>query len=142
MKHRVAIIVLLIVATVGVWFVINGHLKRNPDFTRSTETRIETAYYIRAYRHGSYIIEHTGHRLTAKCRESRSWLDGDHKPYSLMDDNDCTYMSDEVGKYIGDDLMLRYGNELHLCPWIHVKTVQTADILDITDDELISESRF
>lgn len=138
---RFLIIVGTLVALIVVWFVITGHLRRHPDFTRSNETRIENAYYVRAYRHGAYIIEHKGHRLTAKCRESRTWLDGDDKPYRLIDDKDCTYMSDEVGKHIGDDLMLRYQNELHLCPWIGEKTTQTADILDITDDELISEGR-
>jgi len=50
-------------------------------------------------------------------------------------------MADKVGWYIGDDLMLQFGNELHLCPWIGEKTTQTADILDITDDELMSQSR-
>jgi hypothetical protein len=44
-------------------------------------------------------------------------------------------MADKVGKYIGDDLMLRFVNELHFCPWIGVKTTQAADIMDITDEE-------
>jgi hypothetical protein len=114
---------------------------RHPDFTRSDKTTISDAYYIRAYRHGSYIIDHKGHRLTAKCRESRSWLNGNDKPYELMDDKDCTYMANKVGLYIGDDLMLNYGNELHLCPWIGENTTQTADILDVTDDELIDGKR-
>ena len=115
--------------------------KRHPDFTRSATTTVADAYFVRAYRHGAYIIEHKGHRLTAKCRESRSWVNGDDKSYELMDDKDCTYMADQVGKYIGDDLMLQYGNELHLCPWIGEKTTQTADILDVTDGELIAGSR-
>lgn len=139
---RFLIIVGILLVLIVVWFVITGHLKRHPDFTGSTETSIKDAYYVRAYRHNAYIIEHKGHRLAAKCRESRSWIDGEDKPYRLMDDNDCTYMADKIGEYIGDDLMLQFGTELHLCPWIGVKTVQTADILDITDDELISESRF
>jgi hypothetical protein len=111
--------------------------KQHPDFTRSDKTTIADAYYVRAYRNGAYVVNHKGHRLTAKCRESLSWVDGNDQPYKLMDDRDCTYMGDQVGKYIGDDLMLRYGNELHLCPWIGVKTTQTADILDVTGDELI-----
>ena len=63
--------------------------KRHPDFTRSATTTVADAYFVRAYRHGAYIIEHKGHRLTAKCRESRSWVNGDDKSYELMDDKDC-----------------------------------------------------
>ena len=133
MKKFGLLLILLIIA--GVWYV-HSRSKRRPDVTRSTTTTIADAYYVRAFKHGAYIIDHKGHRLSAKCRETRSWVDGDDKPYKLMDSNECTYMPEQVGKYIGDDLMLRFGNELHLCPWLGVKTTQTADILDITDDEL------
>ena len=82
--------------------------KRHPDFTSSTKTTLTDAYYVRTYQHGAYIIEHKGHRLAAQCRESRTWLDGNNKSYKLMYDKDCIYMA-EVGQYIGDDLILRFG---------------------------------
>jgi len=68
---RLLITVAVLLAFTAVWFFVKRR-QQHPDFTRSTEMRIEDVYYVRAYRHGAYIIEHKGHRLTAKCRESRS----------------------------------------------------------------------
>jgi sulfatase modifying factor 1 len=111
--------------------------RQHPDFTRSNKTTLADAYHVTAFRDGAYIIEHKGHRLTAKCRESLTWLDGPDKSGRPMDAHDCTYMSDKVGKSIGNDLMRQEQNELVFSPWKGEDTVQTADFLDIIQDELI-----
>ncbi len=125
----------LIVIVVGVWYF--SHHSQRPDFTNSNETTLADAYYVTAFRNGAYIIEHKGHRMTAKCRESLTFFDGPYKPGRPMTDHDCTYMVDRVGKSIGDDLMRQEQNQLVFSPWRGINTVQTADFLDITNDELI-----
>ena len=88
-------------------------------------------YYVRAYQHGSYIIEHDGRQLTATCRESLSWLDGTDKPGGPMAEGDCTYMPSQVGRHIHPELIWRQDRDLRYRPWVGQETVQTADILDI-----------
>ena len=68
-------LIFLIVATAGGFWFYTSYRQR-PDFTLSTETTLADAYHVTAFRDGAYIIEHKGHRLTAKCRESLTWLDG------------------------------------------------------------------
>jgi hypothetical protein len=112
--------------------------KQHPDWTRSTTSTIADAYYLRAYRNGKFIFVHKGHIITTKCRHTLSWLNGNNtEGQPMTEDGKCTYVTpEEIGKYYGDDLMLNYGDELHFCPWLGVKTSQTADILDIESDEL------
>jgi serine/threonine-protein kinase len=129
-------LIFLIVATAGGYWFYTSYIHR-PDFTRSNKTTLADAYHVTAFRNGAYIIEHKGHRLTARCRESLTWLDGPDKPGRPLDAHDCTYMSSWVGKSIGDDLMRQEQNELVFSPWKGEDTVQTADFLDITQDELI-----
>ena len=129
-------LIFLIVATAGGYWFYTSHIHR-PDFTRSNETTLADSYHVTAFRDGAYLIEHKGHRLTAKCRESLTWLDGPDKPGRPLDAHDCTYMSSYVGKSIGDDLMRQEQNTLVLSPWRGEDTVQTADFLDIIHDELI-----
>jgi len=90
------------------------------------------SYYVRAYQHGSYIIEYDGHQLTASCRETLSWLDGTDKPGSPMAEHDCTYMQSLVGQHIRAELIWWHDKELRYQPWVGEDTAQTADILDIT----------
>jgi hypothetical protein len=90
------------------------------------------SYYVRAYQHGSYVIEYDGRQLAATCRETLSWLDGMDKPGRPMAEHDCTYMHSLVGKHISPELMLRRDKELRYQPWSGQDTTQTADILDIT----------
>lgn len=89
-------------------------------------------YYVRAYEHRSYIIEHNGRQLTATCRETLSWLDGVDKPGRPMTEHDCTYMPRQVGQHIRAELMWQQDKELRYQPRAGQDTVQTADILDIT----------
>jgi hypothetical protein len=55
-----------------------------------------------------------------------------------MDEHDCTYMHGSLGQVVGDDLMVQRGDELVYYPWAGEDTVQTADFMDITDDEPMS----
>ena len=129
-------LIFLIVATAGGYWFYTSYIHR-PDFTRSNETTLADAYHVTAFRDGAYTIEHKGHRLTAKCRESLTYPDGPDKPGRPMTDHDCMYMVGMVGKSIGDDLMRQEQNQLVYSPWTGVDTVQTADFLDISHDELI-----
>jgi hypothetical protein len=96
------------------------------------------AYHVVAYRHGAFIIEHKGQRLTVKCEQAWTWLDGlDKDPRPLTDPGQCMYMGSLVGDYIGEDLMLESGLKLQYCPWRGVNTVQTSDNMTITDIEEI-----
>jgi hypothetical protein len=90
------------------------------------------SYYVRAYQHGSYVIEYDGRQLATTCRETLSWLDGTNKLGGPMAEHDCTYMQGLVGKHIGPELMWRRDKELRYQPWSGQDTTQTADILDIT----------
>ncbi len=99
--------------------------------------QVNETYYVRAGRNETYIIEYRGHQLTAHCREALSWLDGEDKLGRPMAEHECVYMSGQVGKHISEDLMVRQENELRYRPWAGVKTSQTADILDITDDVVL-----
>ena len=129
-------LIFLIVATAGgFWFYTS--YRQHPDDTHSNETTLADAYHVTAFRDGAYIIEHKGHRLIAKCRESLAYPDGPNKPGRPMTDHDCMYMTGEVGKSIGDDLMRQEQNELVFSPWRGEDTEQTADFLDITHDEVI-----
>ena len=49
------------------------------------------SYYIRAYQHGTYIIEYDGRQLAATCRETLSWPDGPDKPGRPMAEHECMY---------------------------------------------------
>lgn len=117
--------------------LVYGDLRPRPDLTQSRYASLKNAYFVRAHQHGYFIIEHDGHRFTAKCRASLSWLDGTDQPSKPMTDGDCTYMSSTVGKSIGDDLMRHENNTLVYSPWTGFDTVQTADILTIVKDQHI-----
>jgi hypothetical protein len=126
-------VLLTLVLTLSIVYLAHG---RRPDFSGS-DAALANAYFVRSYRDGAYIIEHKGHRFTAKCRASLTWLDGTDRPGKPMTDGDCTYMFDKVGKSIGDDFMRHENNTLVLAPWMGADTVQTADYLTITNDEPI-----
>jgi hypothetical protein len=99
----------------------------------------EETYYVRANRNGTYVIEYRGHQLTAHCREALTWTDGKDKlgrPFAAHE-HECVYMSHMVGTHIGEHLMVWQDNELRYRPWVDTATLQTADILDITDDVLL-----
>ena len=78
--------------------------------------KTEETYYVRAGRNETYIIEYRGHQLTAHCREALSWLDGEDKLGRPMAEHECVYMRGEVGKHIGEDLIVRQDNELRYRP--------------------------
>jgi hypothetical protein len=98
-------------------------------------TGLRRAYYVKGLDRNSFIIEHEGHRFTAKCRVSLTWPDGPDNPGRPMSDGTCTYMPSMVGKSIAEGLMRHEGNSLVYLPWADSDTVQTADILTITGDE-------
>jgi hypothetical protein len=108
---------------------------QRPDVTRSTETRLADAYYIRAYEHGAYVIDHKDRRLIAKCRKSLYWPNGLGTFGTPVNDHDCVYMHELLGKMIGEDLMKQWKETLVYSPREGKNTVQTADYLDITSDE-------
>ena len=110
---------------------------KHPDFTRNTDTDIENAYQVISGRGSTYVIEHKGHRYTARCRASLSWLNGTDKPSLPMTDGDCTYMATMVGKTIGDNLMRTEPDSLVYAAWTGDDTLQTADYLTIINDESI-----
>jgi hypothetical protein len=39
------------------------------------------SYYVRAYQHGTYIIEYDGRQMAAACRETLAWPDGIDKQW-------------------------------------------------------------
>jgi hypothetical protein len=141
-----------LVSIVSIFFF----LLKNPLHPRADVYRVgvgskwrEDAYYIReanwhhADKHGEgYILEHKGHVLFVRCRESRTYSEvGDtpdistRNPYELMDDTGCTYMQSWIGKYISDGLVFRVDSgELWFCPWFGENTIQTADILDVEQE--------
>lgn len=91
------------------------------------------SYYVRAYHHGSYIIEYDGHQLAATCRESLVWLSGIDKPGSSRAEHDCTFMHSLVGYRISPELMWRGDKELRYRPGAGQDlSPQVADVLDIT----------
>ncbi len=96
------------------------------------------AFYVRARRNETYIVEYEGHQLTAHCREALSWLDGEDKLGRPTSENRCGYMSHTVGKYFSEDFMVRGDNELRYRPFGRMETsAPVADILDITGDVLV-----
>jgi hypothetical protein len=99
----------------------------------------EETFYVRARRNETYIIEHEGHQLTARCRETLAWdRDNMDKLGMPMGGTPCVYMSDTVGKHFSEDFMILRGNELRHRPFGHFETsAPVADVLDITDDELL-----
>jgi hypothetical protein len=134
-----ALIAIGLVVVIGI-AVMWARQRARPDFTNSTETRRVDSYDIVAYKDGAYTIEHRGHRITAKCRNSLSWPNGLGTFGAPMDDHECIYMSSLVGKTIGEDLMKRWKDTLVYSPWEGVKTVQTADYLDITEQDGVALS--
>ena len=125
----------------------NEHMSAPTDAPPSTKgealiaqtKQTEETYYVRAGRNETYIIEYRGHQLTAHCRESLTWLDGQDKLGQPMAEHECVYMRGEVGKHIGEDLMVWQDNELRYRPWADIETAErTADVLDITDDVLLA----
>jgi hypothetical protein len=98
----------------------------------------EEAYYVRSRKGETYIIEYRGHQLTAHCRESLSWLDGEDKLGRALA-GECVYLSDKVGKHFSEDFIVRGDNELRYRPYGHFETSDgpVADVLDITDDVLL-----
>ena len=115
-------------------FLLYSNFYRHPDFDLYS-TGLKDAYYVRAHSQDSYIIEHEGHRFTAKCQASLTWLDGINRPGRPMSDGTCTYLPSMVGKSIAAGLMRHEGNNLVYSPWSDSDTVQTADILTVVNDE-------
>jgi hypothetical protein len=125
----------VVAAIVAIGFISMRHSSTESIFqTNSGETRKADAYHVVAYRNRKYIIEHRDHRLTVKCERAVTWLDGpDHDPRPMTDPGECMYV--KVGEYIGEDLMLEVGQKLEYLPWRGLNTVQTADIMTITNDD-------
>jgi hypothetical protein len=115
----------------------NQTLGRRPDFSRSANARLTDAHFVRALKDRAFIIDHQGIRMRAKCTKSVTWLDGDDADPKPLDDHDCTYMYSMIGKSVGDDLMVEANGTLILYPWMGEKTTQTADYLEILDEEPI-----
>jgi S1-C subfamily serine protease len=112
-----------------------------PDVTRSTETQLVDTYYVRAYEHGAYIIEHKGRRLTAKCRNSLAWPNGLGTFGTPVKEHGCVYMHDLLGKTVGEGIMKQWNETLVYSPYAGRNTIQTADYLDISDEEpLVAEA--
>jgi hypothetical protein len=105
--------------------------------TRSANARKADAYHVVAYRNRKFIIDHRDHRLTVKCEQAVTWTtDGpDDAPRPLAEPGRCVYIT--VGEYVGEDLMVEAGQKLTYFPWRGENTVQTADIMTITDEEEI-----
>ena len=99
------------------------------------QTSLGDAYFVRGRDQRAYIIEHDGHRFTAKCRASLAWPDGTNSPGKPMTDGTCIYMPSMVGKSIAAGLMRHEGDSLVYSPWANSDTEQTADILTIVDDQ-------
>ncbi len=98
---------------------------------------LRDAYFVKKHVAGEvFIIEHSGHRYTAKCRDTLTWLNGIQASGQPMSEG-CTYMSSLVGKSIAEGLMRNEGGALVYLPWAQEDTVQTADILTIIDDRSI-----
>ena len=103
-----------------------------PPSPKTAKGNQAPSYYVRAYQHGSYVIEYGGRQIAATCRETLTWLDGIDKPGEPMAQHDCTYMHSLVGKQIRPELMWQQDKELRYQPWLGEDTTQTADVLDIT----------
>ena len=102
-----------------------------PSSGKTANNKQLPAYYVRAYQHGAYIIEHGGRQLAATCREDLSWLDGTRKP-GRPTGYECLYIKGKVGKNIPAVLMWRGDKELRYEPLAEIGSeVQIADILDI-----------
>jgi hypothetical protein len=98
---------------------------------------LRDAYFIKKHLGGEiFLIEHKGHRYTAKCQDTLTWLQGIYMPGAPMSDG-CTYIQSLVGKSIAEGLMRQEGNAFVYQPWEQDDTEQTADILTIIDDEKI-----
>jgi hypothetical protein len=103
-----------------------------PPWHKTAKGNQAPSYYVRAYQHGSYVIEYGGRQMAATCRETLTWLDGIDKPGEPMAEHDCTYMHSLMGKQIRPELMWQQDKELRYQPWLGEDTTQTADVLDIT----------
>lgn len=103
-----------------------------PPSHTTAKSNQAASYYVRAYQHGSYVIEYAGRQMAATCRETLSWLDGIDKPGEPMAEHDCTYMHSLMGKQIRPELVWQQDKELRYRPWMGEDTTQTADVLDIT----------
>lgn len=96
---------------------------------------LEDAYYVKKHAGGeTFIIEHKGHRYTAKCRDTLTWLEGIYTVGRPMSTG-CTYIPSLVGKSIAQGLMREEAGALVYQPWEQDDTEQTADILTIINDE-------
>lgn len=93
-------------------------------------SRKTPSYYIRAYQHGTYIIDYNGRQLAATCREALSWLDGPNRPGKPMTTNECMYLNSYVGERIAAEKMWREDKELRYEPFGQDKP-DVADVLDI-----------
>jgi hypothetical protein len=114
----------------------------NPDITFYDHSRSDAYLIVRSPREDYFVIEHKEpgehvvHRYTAKCRDTLSWLDGITNQGHPMS-NGCTYLAQDIGKTIAAGLMRKEGSAIVYTPWSQSDTVQTADVLDITSDEVI-----
>jgi hypothetical protein len=125
------------IAMIAIGFAAMRQSNTHSHFlTRSRETRKADAYHVVAYRNRKFIIEHRDQRLTVKCEQAVTWLDGpDKDPLPFADRGQCVYI--EAGEYIGEDLMDEIGQKLTYYPWRGEDTVQTADFMTITAKEEI-----
>jgi hypothetical protein len=125
----------VILAIAAIAFTFTQRSSTEVFLTRSGKARKADAYHVVAYRDRKFIIEHRDHRLTVKCERALSWLDGpNNDPQPFSDPGECVYI--KVGEYIGEDLMVETSDKLQYHPWSGEDTVQTADIMTITDDEI------
>jgi hypothetical protein len=117
------------------FFIYEAHYDTpDVDFYHASK---KNAYYIKEREGGDYfIIEHEGHRFTAKCQPALTWLNGITNPGGAMSDS-CIYLPGMVGKSIAAGLMRREGDTLVYAAWANDDTVQTADILTIVNDQAI-----
>jgi hypothetical protein len=76
--------ILALSLALNILFVYENWFGR-PDVTIS-RTSLEHAYFVRGYQQGLFTIEHDGHRYTAKCRASLTWLEGTENPAKPMTD--------------------------------------------------------
>jgi hypothetical protein len=120
---------------------LNGFLIWNDHYDVPDENfyshRLRDAYFVKMHPGGEiYLIDHQGHRYTAECQDTLTWLDGIYSSGRPMTTG-CTYIPSLVGKSIAEGLMRKEGNTLVYQPWEQADTEQTADLLKIIGDHQI-----
>ena len=126
-------VMLLLSLSLNVFYFWNDH-HNIPDESFYPH-KVEDAYFVKKHVGGEiYVIEHSGHRYTAECQDTLTWLDGIYAAGRSMGTG-CTYIQSLVGKSIAEGLMRKEGGALVFQPWEQHDTVQTADILRIINDQ-------